>query len=128
MITYLHSATLLVRDQDAALDFYVNTLGFEVRQDRPFGDESRWLVVAPPGATTGVALLLPSDVGVPAEMAGTYSGLSWIADDVQGTYDALVAKGVQFTQPPERMPWGALATWFADPDGNSFFLTEDVAG
>ena len=127
MITYIHSATVLVQDQDRAVDFYVDTLGFEKRDDRPYGDSpdaSRWIVIAPPGAETALALVRPQDAGLGEDAAGGSRGISLIADDVNATYEELSAKGVTFSAKPERMPWGALATWFADPDGNTFFLTE----
>ncbi len=125
MITSIHSATVQVRDQDAAIDFYVNTLGFEKRDDSPFAEGSRWVVVVPPGAQTGLALLRPQDVGQPADSITGHTGISFICDDIQRTYDDLSGKGVAFKGPPEQMPWGALATWFSDPDGNGYFLTED---
>ena len=127
MIKYIHSATILVTDQDRAIDFYVNTLGFEKRDDRPYGDPpgaSRWVVVAPPGAQTALALARPEDMGAGADAGGGYKGISLIADDVNATYEELSARGGAFTAQPQRMPRGALATWFTDPDGNSFFLTE----
>ncbi|HUZ01553.1 MAG TPA: VOC family protein [Thermomicrobiaceae bacterium] len=126
VISYVHSATVLVRDQAAAVDFYVNTLGFEKRMDNPFGEHSRWIVVGPPGGQAGLALLKPEDVGQDAESARGSTGISFIADDVQATYDQLVARGVTFTSPPQQMPWGATATWFNDPDGNNYFLTDDT--
>jgi catechol 2,3-dioxygenase-like lactoylglutathione lyase family enzyme len=130
MIAYIHSSTLLVKDQDAALRFYVDTLGFEKRDDTTYGNPaggglSRWLVVAPPGQKTGLALLRPRDVGQPEAPAGGQGGVSFIADDIERTYQELAARGVAFTGPPRAMPWGARATWFSDPDGNSFFLTAD---
>lgn len=124
MIESIYSATILVSDQDRALDFYVNKLGFQKLSDDPYGEGSRWIVVAPPGKETGIALSTPQDVGLGPEAAGNYSGISLIAKDITATYEHLRAKGVEFTAPPERMPWGGMATWFTDPDGNRFFLTE----
>lgn len=126
MISYVHSATVLVQDQDAAVDFYVNALGFEKRMDNPFGERSRWIVVAPPGGQAGLALLRPEDVGQEGDSAGGSTGISFIADDVKATYEQLTSRGVTFTSPPQTMPWGATATWFTDPDGNSYFLTDDT--
>ena len=126
MISYVHSATILVRDQDAAVDFYVNKLGFEKRMDNPFGEQSRWIVVGPPGGQAGLALLKPEDYGRDADSVGGPTGISFITSDVQATYDQLVARGVTFTSPPQQMPWGATATWFDDPDGNNYFLTDDT--
>lgn len=125
MITHIHSATLMVEDQDAALDFYVGKLGWEKRADSPYGDGARWIEVGPSGATTALALVRPQDVGAPPEETGNYEGISLVTDDMDSTYKELSDRGVRFTQPPEKMPWGQMATWFEDPDGNRFFLVGD---
>jgi catechol 2,3-dioxygenase-like lactoylglutathione lyase family enzyme len=52
MISYIHSTTVIVKDQDAALDFYTNKLGWEKRNDNDMGNGERFLTVAPKGATT----------------------------------------------------------------------------
>ena len=124
MISQIHSATLMVRDQDEALDFYVNKLGFEKLSDEPYGEGSRWVVVAPPGAATGLALSTPRDMGRSEEAHEVYKGVSLLTPDIDVAYERLCERGVVFTQPPQMMPWGAKATWFTDPDGNEFFLTE----
>lgn len=129
MIDYIHSATVLVSDQDRALAFYTDVLGWEKREDNPFEGGGRWLTVAPSGAKTTLVLGQPELMGQPRpDGSERHTGISLIAGDVQATYDALKARGVTFTQAPERMPWGALATWFSDPDGNTFFLTEEQGG
>lgn len=129
MIAYIHSSTLLVKDQEVALRFYVDRLGFEKREDstydHPAGGPARWLVVAPPGQKTGLALLRPQDAGQPEGAASGHSGVSFITDDIERTYQELSARGVVFSGPPQPMPWGSKATWFSDPDGNGFFLTEE---
>ena len=124
VLKFVHSATIMVKDQDAAVDFYVNKLGFEKRDDSPFGENSRWIVVAPKESQAGIALLRPQDMGRGEDGVGGHTGISMVADDVKGTYETLAGRGVQFTSPPQQMPWGATATWFSDQDGNSFFLTE----
>ena len=120
MISHIHSATVSVADQDAALDFYVNTLGWEKADDAMFGEGMRWLTVVPPGATTQLVLAHESW----SEKAGGHTGVSLVAPDIDATYSSLVARGVQFKGPVEVMPWGAKATRFSDPDGNEFFLVE----
>lgn len=126
MISYIHSATVYVRDQDAALEFYVNRLEFEKRTDVPFGEESRWIEVAPPGRDTALALLRPEEMGRSSEeLLGAFTGISLVTEDIQATYERLIERGVEFTGPPQQMPWGSMATWINDPDGNRFFLTED---
>lgn len=121
MISHIHSTTIGVADQDAALDFYTNTLGWEKAMDAMFGEGMRWLTVVPPGATTQLVLAQSSWAG---ETKG-HSGISVVTPDIDATYEALSARGVSFKQPVETMPWGQKATWFSDPDGNEFFLVEE---
>jgi predicted enzyme related to lactoylglutathione lyase len=123
MIGYIHSTTVIVKDQDAALAFYTNKLGWEKRIDQDMGGNERFLTVAPKGAQTELVLGSPTMYG---EGKGIVSGISLVADDVEATYKDLSAKGVQFKSAPETMPWGTKATWFSDPDGNEFFLTEEA--
>lgn len=130
MISYIHSATILVSDQDRALDFYLDTLGWEKRIDAMMGDGYRFVTVAPPGGQAELALgpvsVLGGEPGVGisrgAGMEGA-SGITFAVDDVDATYQTLVERGVRFSGPPEPMPWGDKATWLMDPDGNRFFFT-----
>ena len=122
MFTHIHSATIAVNDQEAALDFYTNVLGFEVAMDAPMGPEMRWLTVVPPGATTQLVLGAPG--WAPQDTPGGETGITLVTDDIDKTYEELSAKGVQFRGPVEDMPWGGRATWFSDPDGNVFFLSD----
>lgn len=122
MVVQILSVTLPVADQDAALDFYVNTLGWQKAVDAPLGDGERWLTVVPPGATTQLALAAIG--GIAAPVPRPESGITLMTPDIDAAYETLSARGVAFTQPVSVMPWGAKATWFADPDGNVFFLVE----
>ena len=124
MISHIHSATVVVADQDAALDFYVNTLGWEKAMDAPMGDGMRWLTVVPPGATTQLVLALPSWRGAD-NTPSKDSGISLVAPDIDAAYETLAARGVRFKEPVAVMPWGQKATWFYDLDGNEFFLAEE---
>ena len=124
MISRIHSTTVIVSNQDTALEVYVGKLGWEKRADNPFGDGFRWLTVAPVGAETELVLGTADAYGVAADVTARSSGISLVTNDIDATYAELSERGVRFTQPPERMPWGAKATWFSDPDGNTFFLAE----
>ena len=123
MISHLHSTTVIVADQDAALEFYVDTLGWEKAMDNPMGGEMRWLTVVPPGATTQLVLAHASWYG-DRHSPGEFSGISLIASDIDATYETLKTRGVRFKEPVSVMPWGAKATWFYDLDGNEFFLVD----
>ena len=126
MIGYIHSIAIVVSDQDKALDFYVNTLGWEKAMDSPMGHGMRWLTVVPPGANTQLALTPPSwYTGDYEGQTPSKYGISLVTADLDATYETLKAKGVKFKNPPEIMPWGAKAAWFYDPDGNEFFVVND---
>ena len=124
MISKIHSTSIVVADQDAALDFYVNTLGWEKAMDAMVGGVMRWLTVVPPGAATQLVLAARSAMGSENLPQGGYTGISLNTPDIEATVEALKARGVRFKQPVEVMPWGDKATWFYDLDGNEFFLVE----
>ena len=123
MITHVHSTTVVVSNQDAAIEFYTKTLEWEKTADMPMGPEMRWVTVAPKGATTQFALAVPG--WFKARPAGGETGISLIAKDIDETVATLTSRGVRFKSPVEMMPWGKKATWFFDPDGNEFFLAEE---
>lgn len=124
MFSHIHSTTIVVSDQDAALDFYVNTLGWVKTMDNPMSPEMRFVTVVPPGATTQLALGVPSWFGDDTNLRKN-TGISLVTPDIDATYATLVGRGVAFKEPVSVMPWGAKATWFSDPDGNEFFLAEE---
>ena len=130
-ILSVRSATIHVSDQDKALDFYVNILGFEKRQDERFEPDFRWLTVAPPGERTELVLAHGYGAWEP-ERVGKFTGIVLGADDIQATYETLKAKGVQFIEAPSVQAWGMIQAIFADADGNQYVLvgtaTADAAG
>src|SRR6476659_7215257 len=123
-ITRVSTVGVYVSDQQAALDFYKNKLGFEVRQDMPMGGPGspRWIEVLPPGAATGIVLSTPEGMGGHAERIGTFTNFVLTADDVQKTYEELAGRGVRFTEQPAAQPWGMMQAIFLDQDGNQFVL------
>ncbi|HET7463218.1 MAG TPA: VOC family protein [Longimicrobium sp.] len=118
MIKHVKFISIPTRDQDRALEFYTTALGFRVVTDQPFG-EQRWIELRIPGAETGVVLFTAPGQ---EDRIGGFMNLSWATDDVQKSYDELVARGVEFVQPPRTEPWGTSAI-FKDPDGNTFVLS-----
>lgn len=129
MITRMHSATIWVADQDDALSFYVEKLGWEKAADTPIGDGDRFVTIAPagkamPGQAAQIALA-PRKWLKPGENPPVHTGISFVTDDIDATYAELTDRGVEFTGPVETMPWGMRATWFNDPDGNQFFLVQE---
>jgi lactoylglutathione lyase len=121
MITHVGITTVYVSDQEKALDFYTNTLGFEVRADDAMGD-MRWIQVAPKGAATSI-VLAHGFGGWSAEKVGQFTGIGLEANDIEATYRELSARGVTFTETPNKQPWGMQAQ-FVDQDGNGYVLGE----
>ena len=110
-----------VSDQDRALEFYVETLGFEKRTDLPFGKDDRWLEVAPPGAQTTLAIVPPRE----GEPAGTASGISLTTGEIDAVHAELLAAGVDADAEVMRMGEPVPPMFFfRDPDGNTFFIVE----
>jgi len=107
-----------VRDQDRALVFWTEVMGFRIVTDQPMGPGQRWIELKVPGAQTGLALFTPPGH---EDRIGTFTGISFGADDVLATCATLVARGVELAQPPKRESWGTSAI-FKDPDGNTFVI------
>jgi len=107
-----------VSDQDVALKFYTESLGFKVTTDQPFGKQ-RWIELMIPGADTGLALFTPEGH---EDRIGQFQSVSYWCDDVFATADILKKKGVVFAKEPKTENWGTAAV-FKDPDGNQFVLS-----
>jgi predicted enzyme related to lactoylglutathione lyase len=119
MIRKIKFSSIPVRDQDRALDFYVNTLGFTLMTDQPMGPGQRWIEVRPPKGDAGVALFTAAGQ---EDRVGTFTGISMECDDVQKTYEELSAKGVEFAKPPKAESWGVAAI-MKDSEGNQIVLS-----
>jgi predicted enzyme related to lactoylglutathione lyase len=118
MIKQIKFASIPVRDQARALDFYTEKLGFTIITDQPFGKQ-RWIELRIPKAETRVVLFTPEGQ---EDRIGTFTGISFACDDVEETYQELHKRGVAFDEPPKKQPWGTFAT-FKDPEGNGFVLS-----
>lgn len=119
MIRGIKFMSIPVRDQDVALKFYTDALGFKVVTDQPFNDKQRWIELMIPGADTGLALFTPPGH---EERIGDFQPISFWCDDVFATAKALKHKGVEFEQEPRNEHWGSSAI-FRDSDGNKFVLS-----
>jgi catechol 2,3-dioxygenase-like lactoylglutathione lyase family enzyme len=134
MITRLSHATIYVLNQDEALKFYTEKLGFEVRNDVRMGD-FRWLTVGPKSQPELELVLFDvSQHGSTREEAaighlraalekGALGPGVFNTDDCRATYQELKSKGVEFSSPPTEQPYGIEAT-FKDNSGNWFSLTQ----
>lgn len=130
------NAQVWVHDQEEALAFYTEKLGFEVRSDvtLPEMGDFRWLTVSPP-EQEDVTIVLMAIPGQPVMDEATVrqvedlmakgfaSGIFLTTDDCQAEYERLKERGVEFTEAPEERPYG-IDCGFRDPSGNSFRLTE----
>lgn len=119
MITQVKFVSIPTRDQDRALKFYTEQLGFEVSTDQPFNEKQRWIELRIAHSSTRVVLFTPEGH---EDRIGTFFNGSFACDDVEATYRQLRARGVEFTAEPTRQPWGTYAA-FKDPDGNQFVLS-----
>ena len=119
MIRQLKFVSVPTRDQDRAVAFWTEKVGFKVATDQPMGPGQRWIELSIPGAQTGVVLFTPPGQ---EDRVGSFFNGSFACDDVHYTYDQMLAKGVEFEGPPEKQPWGTFAK-FRDPDGNTFVLS-----
>jgi predicted enzyme related to lactoylglutathione lyase len=133
MLTQVGTITVQVTDQDKALEFYTQKLGFEKRRDDPMGPGQRWIEVAPPSAQTRILLYkaTPEQPGVDSYEAaqasiGRSTGMVLEVDDIQATFAALHANGVRIEDEPTQRPWGWWGE-FADQDGNTYGVHQDSA-
>jgi len=110
--------TIPVTDQDRALAFYTEKLGFRVVTDQPFDEEQRWIELGIAGADTRIVLFRFGDARKP----GGNSDLTFWTDDVEATTNELKARGVHFAMEPKREDWGTAAA-FEDLDENRFGLS-----
>jgi uncharacterized glyoxalase superfamily protein PhnB len=132
----LSTAQLWVHDQNEALAFYTGKLGWEVRADvsLPEMGDFRWLTVGPP-AQPDIDVVLMAIPGPPVMDAETtaqvrelmskgFAGTVFLTtDDIERDYQALVDKGVEFTEAPEERPYG-IDAGLRDPSGNALRLTQ----
>jgi catechol 2,3-dioxygenase-like lactoylglutathione lyase family enzyme len=135
MLNQLANVQVWVNDQDEALAFYTDKLGFEVREDVtvPELGNFRWLSVGVPGQD--VAIVLMAVPGAPVFddetrqqildllAKGASGGLFFTTEDCRASFEELAARGVEFTQEPTEQPYGVDAG-FRDPSGNQFRMVE----
>ncbi|NYE50334.1 catechol 2,3-dioxygenase-like lactoylglutathione lyase family enzyme [Spinactinospora alkalitolerans] len=122
---HLGLVTLVVRDYDEAVAFYVNAVGFELIEDTRISDEKRWVVVGPPGARETAVLLARAATPEQAARIGDQTGgrVGWFlnTEDFDRDHERMRAAGVVFEEPPRHEPYGTVAV-FRDPYGNRWDL------
>jgi catechol 2,3-dioxygenase-like lactoylglutathione lyase family enzyme len=122
-ISQVGTVMVPVADQDRAVEFYLDKLGFEKRSDIPFGQGDRWVEVAPPGAATTVALVLPRE----GDPTGIDTHIGYTSEDIDADHADLIARGVDADEQVMRMgdPVPPMF-FFRDQDGNSSLIVERV--
>lgn len=134
MINSLSVTTIWVSDQNEALAFYTEKLGFEIRTDLTHGDY-RWLTVGlpdQPDLEIQLAALKPGGAFTQSDIdqltrfvqEGKFRSGPWKTDDCQKTYEVLKARGIDFIQPPTDRPYGTIEAIFKDNSGNIMLLTQ----
>jgi predicted enzyme related to lactoylglutathione lyase len=119
MITQIKFVSVPVRDQNRALEFYTEKLGFTIITDQPFNEKQRWIELRIPKADTRVVLSTPEGQ---EDRIGTFQPMVFACDDVEKTYEEMKKRGVAFDGPPEKQPWGTFAK-FRDSEENQFVLS-----
>lgn len=138
MIRRLSHATIFVKDQNEALSFYRDKLGFEVHTDAMVGDDFRWLTVNTKDQPDFEMILMEPKAGMLMDEAtatqlrqimekGVLGAGAFNTDDCQATYEELKSRGVEFIAEPAERPYGIEAV-FRDNSGNWFSLTQPNEG
>ncbi len=121
-VNKISTVVIPASDQDGAIDFYVEKLGFEKRTDTPFGNGYRWVEVGPGDAVTTIALAPPP----PGQQAGgRETGIALQTDDIDACHAELRERGVDVDAEVSRMgdPVPPMF-WLRDPEGNSLLVVE----
>ena len=120
-ITEVGTVIVPVSDQDRALEFYTDKLGFETRTDVAYGDGDRWVEVAPAGAATTVALIPPRE----GDPVGVETRIGFTTADVDADHADLKARGVDVDDEVMRMGDPVPPMFFLrDQDGNSALVVQ----
>ncbi|MFF1409117.1 VOC family protein [Streptomyces sp. NPDC058289] len=127
MPSHLALTALVVHDYDEAIDFYTRALGFDLAEDTPRPDGSRWVVVRPPGATESAILLARAKDDAQRSRVGDQTGgrvgFFLYTDDFAADHARMTAEGVRFLEEPRHETYGSVAV-FQDLYGNRWDLLQ----
>ena len=130
-IDMLGGAIVMVSDQQKALEFYSQKIGFEIKENVE-DEDSRWIEVRPKNSGAPISLVDPDKADWTPELKeqakkriGASTGLWFYAKDIHIAYDVLKENGVEITK-PEKQPWGVMMCRFYDQDRNEFALLENA--
>jgi len=121
MIKQIKFVSIPVHDQNRALNFYTDKLGFTIITDQPFDEKQRWIELRIPKAETRVVLFTSAGE---EKRIGSFMNMSYTCDDIDKTYAELKKRGVEFQGPPQKQSWGTYAM-FKDSEGNQFVISSD---
>ncbi len=119
MIRGIKIVSIPVSNQDAALKFYTEKLGFKVATDQAMGPGQRWIELLIQGSNVNIALFTPPGH---ENRIGGFQPMTFWCDDVFVTAAELKSKGVELAEEPRKEVWGTMAK-FKDPDGNQFVFS-----
>jgi len=119
MISSIQHVSIPVTNQDRALKFYTEKLGFEVLLDHDFGEELRWIELK---LKNGLTKLILQTLEGQENKVGGISNVIFYTDDVKKTYDELTKLGVEFTVTPTDESWG-MYCMMKDSEGNVFCVS-----
>lgn len=130
VLTKITHFILFVSNQDEALNFYTNKLGFKIHTDAAFG-AMRWLTLHLPGQPDVELALMLAETGEEKALIGKQGAskplFTFETTDCKKDYETLSASGVEFTSEPESQPWGISAS-FKDLYGNALYMCQPSAG
>jgi uncharacterized glyoxalase superfamily protein PhnB len=129
MIKTIGGTIIYVSNQSRAVEFYTQKLGFEVKSNMQFGDNIKWIEVAPKESNSTLSLVEPNrellktdeEINRAKMKIGTDTDVWFYANDIESTYKELKDKGVNLTK-PEKQDWGGTMSILKDQDGNLFGL------
>jgi catechol 2,3-dioxygenase-like lactoylglutathione lyase family enzyme len=124
------AVSLLVREYDEAIAFYVGILGFGLSEDTDMGGGKRWVTVTPAGGETALLLARATTVEQRARIGDQAGGRVWLfleTDDLMRDHAAWLAAGVRFRETPRHEPYGMVVV-FEDLYGNAWDLIEPATG
>jgi len=120
-ITQVGVVMVVVSDQDRAIEFYTEKLGFELRGDIPYGDGDRWVEVAPAGASTRIALVPPRE----GQSAGVATNIGLTTRDVEADHASLKEQGVDVDDVMRMGDPVPPMFFMRDQDGNTIWVAEE---
>ena len=119
MISHIKFVSIPTRDQQQAMKFWTEKVGFKVLTDQPFNERQRWIELRIGSSETRLVLFTFDEQGL---KPGSQFNGAFACDNVERTYEELKSRGVEFTSPPTKQPWGTFAL-FKDSDENQFVLS-----